>query len=109
MFKISYFGVFNFYLTTNVVVELVKQQKIWFNFPSPFFLVVTSLNPLTVVVRKLDATKNGLCQLTLCGAVVTDSPFQTIAMAQIEYFIAGGNPNGHTQGDKLHWLPIPNF
>ncbi len=52
-----------------MVIELVKQQGIGFDSPSPFFLVVTGLvtgsNPLAVVVREPDATKMGLYQLEL--------------------------------------------
>jgi hypothetical protein len=43
------------------------------------------------------------------GAVVMDSPSQTVAMAQTEHSTAGGNPNGHAQGEKLHWLPLSAF
>jgi hypothetical protein len=53
-----------------VIVELVKQQGIRFNSPIPFFLVVTGSNPLAVVVREPDATKNGLHKLAFwwgCG------------------------------------------
>jgi hypothetical protein len=30
-------------------------------------------------------------------------------MAQIEYFTADKNPNGHDHGKKLHWLPLPTL
>jgi hypothetical protein len=43
------------------------------------------------------------------GVVVTDSPSQAVVMAQTEHFTAGGNLDGHAQGDKLHWLPLPAF
>jgi hypothetical protein len=46
--------------------------------------------------------------INLLGAV-TDSPFQAIVMAQTEHFTAGGNPDSHVQGKKLHWLSLPAF
>jgi hypothetical protein len=30
-------------------------------------------------------------------------------MAQTEHSTAGENPDGHAQGEKLHWLPISAF
>jgi hypothetical protein len=64
--------------------------------------VVTGSNPLAIVVRELNATKNGLFNLHFGGTVVTDSPSQAIAMAQTEHSTAGGNLDGHAQGEKLH-------
>ena len=52
-------------ITIKVVVELVKQQGIKFNFLPPFFLMVTDLNLLAIVVRELNTTKNELYQLAL--------------------------------------------
>jgi hypothetical protein len=43
------------------------------------------------------------------GAVVTDSPSQAVAMAQTEHSTSGGNLDGHAQGEKLQWLPLPTF
>jgi len=76
---------------------MVKQKGIRFNSPPPhFFLVVTGSNSLTVVVRELDATKRrGFINLHFDEAVVTNSLFKAIAMAQTEYSTAGGNPDGH--------------
>jgi hypothetical protein len=51
----------------------------------------------------------GFTNLHFGGAVVTDSPSQAVAMAQIEQSTADGNPDGHVQGEKLHWLPLPAF
>jgi hypothetical protein len=62
------------HFTIKVVVELVKQKEIRFNFPHSFFLVIMGLNPLTVVVRKLDTIKKGFTNLYFGGAVVTDLP-----------------------------------
>jgi hypothetical protein len=53
--------------------------------------------------------KRGFINLHFGGAVVTDSPSQTVAMAQTEHSTAGGNPDGHAQGEKLHLLPLPAF
>ena len=88
--------------STKVLVELVKQQEIRFNFPSLFFLVGLDLNLLVVVVRKPDATKNGLYQLTLWWGMVTDSPSQIVAIAQTKHSTVGENLNGHAQGKKVH-------
>jgi hypothetical protein len=55
-----------------------------------------------VVVCEPDAIKNELYLLALWWAVVTDSPSQIVVMAQTEYSIAGGNPDGHAQGGKLY-------
>jgi hypothetical protein len=38
-----------------------------------------------------------------------DSPSQAAPMAQTEYSTTDGNLDGNTQGEKLHWLPIPIF
>jgi hypothetical protein len=46
-----------------VVVELVKEHGIRFNFLPPFFLMITGSNLLAVVVCELDATKKRLYQL----------------------------------------------
>jgi hypothetical protein len=51
--------------------------------------------------------KRGFTNLRFSGAVVTDSLFQTVVMAQTEYSTVGGNPDDHAEGDKLHWLPLP--
>jgi hypothetical protein len=53
--------------------------------------------------------RRGFTNLHFGEVVVTDSPSQTVAMAQTEHFTAGENPDGHAQGKKLHWLPIPAF
>jgi hypothetical protein len=50
-----------------MVIELVKLQGIRFNLPPPFFLMVTSSNPLAVVAHKLDVNKNEL--LSTCTLV----------------------------------------
>jgi hypothetical protein len=59
--------------------------------------VLKGLNSLAVVIRKPDATKKGFTNLHFDGAVVTDSPSQAIAIAQIEHSTIGGNPDGHIQ------------
>jgi hypothetical protein len=43
------------------------------------------------------------------GVVVTDSPSQAVDMTQIEHSTSGGNLDGHAQGEKLQWLPLPAF
>jgi hypothetical protein len=43
------------------------------------------------------------------GVVVMDSPSQTVAMTQTEHSTVGGNPDGHAQKGKLHWLSISAF
>jgi hypothetical protein len=53
--------------------------------------------------------RRGFINLHCGGVVVTNSPSQPVAMAQTEHSTAGGNPDGHAQGDKLHWLPLPAF
>jgi hypothetical protein len=51
----------------------------------------------------------GFTNLHFGGAVVMDSPSKAVAMAQTEHSTVGGNPDGHAQGKKLHWLPLPAF
>jgi hypothetical protein len=53
--------------------------------------------------------RRGFTNLHFGGAVVMDSPSQAVAMVQTEHSTAGGNPDGHAQGGKLHWLPLPAF
>jgi hypothetical protein len=38
-----------------------------------------------------------------------NSSSQTVTMAQTEHFTVGENPDGHAQGEKLYWLPLPDF
>ena len=40
--------------------------------------------------------------LHFSGAVVIDSFFQAVVIAQIEYFTVNENLDNHTQGKKLH-------
>jgi hypothetical protein len=43
------------------------------------------------------------------GTMVTDLPFQAVAMAQTEHSTVSENPDSHAQGEKLYWLPLPAF
>jgi hypothetical protein len=57
--------------------------------------VVIGSNPLAVVVREPDTTKKGFTNLHFNGAVVVDSPSQTVVMTKTEHFTVGGNLDGH--------------
>jgi hypothetical protein len=94
---------------TKVVVELVKQQGIWFNSLSPFFLVVTGSNPFAVVVRESDATKKGFYQFALWWSCGDGLAFQGSSYGSNQTFHSGWEPDGHAQGEKLHWLPLSPF
>jgi hypothetical protein len=53
--------------------------------------------------------KRGFTNLRFSRAVVTDSLFQTVVMAQTKYSTVGENPYDHAERDKLHWLPLPTL
>jgi hypothetical protein len=59
--------------------------------------VVTSSNPLTVVVYELDAIKNEHYQLALWWGCGDGLAFQdkAVAMLQFKHSTAGGNPDSH--------------
>jgi hypothetical protein len=51
--------------------------------------------------------RRGFTNLHFCGAVVTNSLSQAVAMTQT--IPQSENLDGHAQWEKLHWLPLPTL
>jgi hypothetical protein len=70
-------------------------------FPHLFFLVVTGLNPLAVVVRESDATKKGFYQLALWWGCGDGLVFPGSSYGSNRIFYSGWKPRWSRPREKI--------